>query len=467
MRNSTSKAYAPAPPPPPILQPLNSVSSRSVSSAATFDQQTCPHSDTTLISWSSLFGTGSLQGRQLDLWSGQAVLLDSSPSGILGSLTIHAGARLVFGPAANLALHSQLITVRGLLAIGSEGCPRGRAAPASITLYCCTSHSAFGSKAIVVEGGGRLELHGSLGGAPSWTRLGQTIEPYSDIVHVSEALTAGAWQPGDQIILAPTDWYGEDHVDETEVRTISARLSTTSFRLTTSVSHRHYSGRPNDLDSWVKGEVGLLTRPIVLQGDASSSSDLNGGQMILIRGSVSHVEGVEITRMGQSGVLGRYPWHWHLAGSVTGSYLRSSALHHNFQRCVVVHRTHNALIEENVCADTRGHMYVLEDGAEVNNTFAKNLGILARVPPSGRSLVPSEDTPALFWITHPWNRFYGNAIAAASHGYWYALPFNPLLNGRGSVELSADDQLELNQIRYAGAGGGGGGRRVAEWASGR
>ena len=101
-----------------------------------------------------------------------------------------------------------------------------RPPPPRASLYCCTSHSAFGSKAIVVEGGGRLELHGSLGGAPSWTRLGQTIEPYSDIVHVSEALTAGAWQPGDQIILAPTDWYGEDHVDETEVRTISARLST-------------------------------------------------------------------------------------------------------------------------------------------------------------------------------------------------------------------------------------------------
>lgn len=66
-----------------------------------------------------------------------------------------------------------------------------------------------------------------------------------------------------------------------------------------------------------------------------------------------------------------------------------------------------------VCARSFGHAFFLEDGAEVNNTFARNLGVQAYAVAWPRRLLPSDATPSMFWITHPWNTFEGNAAAGA------------------------------------------------------
>ncbi len=45
------------------------------------------------------------------------------------------------------------------------------------------------------------------------------------------------------------------------------------------------------------------------------------------------------------------------------------------QRCIVVHGTNFATIENNVAYDTRGHCFIAaEDGYETDNTFKDNLG---------------------------------------------------------------------------------------------
>ena len=51
---------------------------------------------------------------------------------------------------------------------------------------------------------------------------------------------------------------------------------------------------------------------------------------------------------------------------------------HPPQRCVVVHTTHNLSVVENVAFHTRGHCFIVEEGAETNNTFYRNLGIWTR-----------------------------------------------------------------------------------------
>lgn len=82
-----------------------------------------------------------------------------------------------------------------------------------------------------------------------------------------------------------------------------------------------------------------------------------------------HIARSEFTRMGQAGILGVYPIHFHMVGDVSGkAYVRHNSIHHNYQvryryiwiskllqRCVVIHGTHNLLVQGNVAHETFGH----------------------------------------------------------------------------------------------------------------
>merc|ERR550534_102587 len=102
-----------------------------------------------------------------------------------------------------------------------------------------------------------------------------------------------------------------------------------------------------------------------------------GGHTIYFQHSVVHIEHVEFTSMGQSMVMARYPVHWHLAGNGTGNYLANASLHDNFQRCVTVHGTSDVHVADNVCHETFGHAFYLEDGIETGNVFERNLVVSA------------------------------------------------------------------------------------------
>ena len=62
-----------------------------------------------------------------------------------------------------------------------------------------------------------------------------------------------------------------------------------------------------------------------------------------------------------TGILGRYPIHFHMCGSVDGAVVSKNSIRNSKQRCVVVHGTHQLRIEENVAYDTFGHCYMTED----------------------------------------------------------------------------------------------------------
>ena len=91
------------------------------------------------------------------------------------------------------------------------------------------------------------------------------------------------------------------------------------------------------------------------------------------------MEGVELHFMGQKNLLARYPMHWHMMGPVDGQYFARSSGSKSFNRCVTVHGTDNARVEDNVCYD-HPHGYFLEDGAETGNLIAGNLGLGTRTP---------------------------------------------------------------------------------------
>jgi len=130
--------------------------------------------------------------------------------------------------------------------------------------------------------------------------------------------------------------------------------------------------------------------------------------------------------MGQKARLRRYPIHFHMDGSAAGSFIRSSSIHHSFNRCITVHGTDDLVVSRNVCYDHVGHGFFLEDGAETDNVFKYNLGFRTREAEKD-PLLPSDRDPATFWITNPDNTFVGNHAAGSDEfGFWYALPKHPL-----------------------------------------
>jgi cell migration-inducing and hyaluronan-binding protein len=191
-------------------------------------------------------------------------------------------------------------------------------------------------------------------------------------------------------------------------------------------------------------------------------------------GSRVQVAGVELRRMGQHLTLARYPMHWHLAGDAQGQYIKNSAIHDTYSRCVTVHGTNNALVQNNVTYNTVGHCFFLEDGIETGNQFVRNLGIQTKCHPtmpcepshlgpaglrsaglrsagaagqkSAHILIPSDNTASTFWITNP-NNIYRDNVAAGSDmvGFWFALPVHPTGQFEGS-EISKNTWIRRTKV---------------------
>merc|ERR1712123_266498 len=161
----------------------------------------------------------------------------------------------------------------------------------------------------------------------------------------------------------------------------------------------------------MRGEVSLLTRNILIQGELEDKCygnqlcdeykfDTFGGHIMAKKGfKAFKVENAELTKLGQQGIVGRYPLHWHMAGDVTPgtSYVRSNSIHHTLQRCVTCHGSFGCEIENNMAFESLGHCYFMEDGVENGTIMTGNLGLNTR----RGSMIPSDSDPATFWITHP------------------------------------------------------------------
>ena len=205
-----------------------------------------------------------------------------------------------------------------------------------------------------------------------------------------------------------------------------------------------------------RGEVGMLTRNILIQASPDADKTLFGGHVMAMVTSRMYVSGVEFNRMGQNMHLARYPIHWHLVGDAKGQYVQNSSFHDTYSRCVTVHGTNYVTVENNVTYNTIGHCFFLEDAIEHDNRFVHNLGILTKCHPdapciptnlaaAGESanyadrqavrrngqaakdiLIPSDNTASTFWITNPDNVYLDNVAAGSeSTGFWMSLPMHP------------------------------------------
>ena len=113
-----------------------------------------------------------------------------------------------------------------------------------------------------------------------------------------------------------------------------------------------------------------------------------------------------------------------MSRDVTGSVVSNNVIREAYHKCIVVQGTDNLLIKGNVAFDTKGHCFVLQDGAETGNVFEGNLGALTKsLKKDYRS--PSGDTgndPATFLISNPQNSLIGNVAAGSDEeGFWFEL----------------------------------------------
>ncbi len=392
------------------------------------------------------------------------VILDVSPPPLRG---VTIDGTLSFADTRDLELTTEWIMVHGALAIGTEARPHTR--KATITLTDTVKDEDFSgmggttdrSDRGIMLMGGTLSLHGNR--TNSWTKLSRTADAGSNSIDV---LNAAGWRVGDVIVLASTDF--DPH--QAERRTIAAIRGNT-ITLDKKLDYMHFGKITFGVDE--RGEVGMLSRNILIQASPDADTTLFGGHIMAMTASKMFVEGVELNRMGQNMHLARYPIHWHLIGDAPGQYIRNSAIHDTYSRCVTVHGTNYLSVENNVTYNNIGHCFFLEDAVEHGNQFVRNLGILTKchpnapcVPtnlapfksadgknflPDGQNakdiLIPSDNTASTFWITNPDNIYRDNVAAGSdSTGFWFALPEHPTGKFEGT-EISAKTWPRRTRVR--------------------
>lgn len=420
----------------------------------------CPHLQSGLLDWHSTTTWGGpipVAGQNVTIPDNTMVLISSSVVEQVGYITIPSTSSLILGETPNgITLDAQGFDVQGVLQAGSESCRIET--PITITLHnprpidAVTNPRPVTYKGIAVSG--TLQFHGKQY-FRTWTRLAKTVNAGDSVLMLQHAVN---WEPGQQIVLVTTAVKDSREWHQNEVLIIQAvhpepppGVGAVVY-LTTNVAYTHLA------TSAYQGEVGLLSRKIVVQGAADDSeptdpdplncidkrniygtfaqpcgnTDLTGfgAHIVMYNGGRGFVEGVELYRVGQTNVLGRYPMHFHVLGECPECYFRQSSIHRSYYRCISVHGTNSSLVSENVGYDITGFCYYLEDGVEENNTISFNLaahirnigpdvpfgigtttGIYQQTP---NLTNPADTTASGYYITNVHNNIIGNAASGVS-----------------------------------------------------
>uniref|UniRef100_A0A3Q3M2R7 hyaluronoglucosaminidase n=1 Tax=Mastacembelus armatus TaxID=205130 RepID=A0A3Q3M2R7_9TELE len=288
------------------------------------------------------------------------------------------------------------------------------------------------------------------------------------------------WKPGDQIVVASTDY--SMHQAEEFTLLPCPHCTSRQVRIKGKPQYNHVGEIIDGVD--MRAEVALLSRNILIYGEMEDSCygnnmcrfyshDTYGGH-IEIFGNFSsvHLSHIELKNMGQQGENGRYPLHFHICGDVDQrggyqepTYVDGLSIHHSFSRCLTIHATNGLLVKDTVGYDTLGHCFFLEDGIEQRNTFYHNLGLLTRpgtLLPTDRNetlcisikdkvykgYTPSPSTEckavSTFWIANPNNNLISNAAAGSQDaGIWFVFHSSSTGDSHGLVP---DTKAELTPL---------------------
>jgi len=372
----------------------------------------------------------------------------------------------------NILANYILVESSGEFQIGMERSPYLEKATITLNGTDLNQHvglrgmSGMGTKFLGAMNNGIIRLHGKE--RVSWNKLRETAVAASSLIKVENYHD---WKVGDEIVIAPTgapsSHENEDYADDYDKRKIYSMSNyNKDITLDAPLSHRHsgetrtYSGNGQTWTADMRAEVGLLTRNIKIQGDGDSPALKRGAHVMIMGNAEAYVSGVELYRVGQSAILGRYPFHWHQRGDASGQYFKNSSVHQSYNRALTIHRTNNTLVEDNVFFDHIGHGIFFEEGNEEGNQILGNLVIGTKRPGVDEDLTPGETineiqnrAPASYWITHPNNTIEGNVAAGTvGTGFWYIFPHNDL-GGQGKHPRLAPFGSFKNNVAHSTSNG--------------
>ncbi|MEO1257193.1 MAG: G8 domain-containing protein [Bacteroidota bacterium] len=418
-------------------------------------------------------GTKPVHGDTVTIPVGTHILLDENTPSLAG-LTINGVLEF---DRQDLELTAGWVMVMGELHIGSEATPFTHQATITLNATDQTENVMnMGTRGLMVMGG-LVEMHGNPPAVP-WTKINAHAPEGSDSLFLVDSV---GWAIGDQIAIAPTDFYEAgltgnsitQRLDITAVNdtvlTLDGGLNAFRWGLLQYVTNNGMSLTNDDpvdppapsgftptiLDE--RAEVGHLTRNIVIQAPNDSlwqNAGFGCHIMIMRMGmmkGVSHINGAEIRRGGQRGILGRYPYHWHMLSyegadtltDATGQYFRNSTINESANRGIVIHGTNGVEVSNNVVYNVRGHGVFLEDASERRNLIDGNLVLHVRnaIIPLKQHEIGNRGASG-FWLSNPDNTITNNTAAdCETNGIWMAFPQHPW-------GLSIDVPINPSRLRF-------------------
>ena len=151
---------------------------------------------------------------------------------------------------------------------------------------------------------------------------------------------------GEDFVIASTDVSGRN-AEQRTIASISDTSTNPVITFTEPLINKHYAGIQYFGDDFIemRAEVGLLTRNVKYQGDQETSEDNQYGAVIIMHSpgdesTSGRIDSIELKNCGQAFILGSYPIHFHMIGTVHASYVRNNAIHHSFNRAVTIHGVH-------------------------------------------------------------------------------------------------------------------------------
>eukprot|EP01132_Coremiostelium_polycephalum_P010213 gene10213-12524_t len=424
----------------------------------TFDAQDrtkCPHRESGLKHWhdpATWGGSVPTPSSTITLPENTKVLVSScsmSSTQVYQKIIIPSTSSLIFTDA-DMTINVKDIFVNGTLFIGSQLCRYN--AKINIIFHgdrvlTDTIAPFYGSKGIGSSAKGFISINGKQY-HNTWTKLAATAWPGDRVIYIQDSVN---WEVGQQVVITTSHLHDDQDNDQNEVLTIEA-IQGKIVQFTQSLKFLHYGGKE------YQSEVGLLSRRIVLKGaDDSNTGKFGGHVMMMGEGQIS---GVQLIQMGQQNIKARYPLHFHLAKTLTKSYISDCSVYDCYYRCYTIHGTNNVLVTRNVAYKTFGHCYYLEDGVEENNTLSYNLA--ARVNTIGRPAAgpsqrgeifdesdtlrqPADCAAGGFYITNAYNRIIGNAASGGWAGFSFPNLYKPIGNHQSvNLDPSSRPTLEFN-----------------------
>ncbi|EGC31281.1 hypothetical protein DICPUDRAFT_156894 [Dictyostelium purpureum] len=357
-----------------------------------------------------------------------------SQTDIYTKITIPASSELVFFDA-DMTMNVKDIYVQGRLTMGSSKCRYN--GKINLVFYgekttADTIATYFGSKGIAVADTGFISVQGKQY-HNTWTKLAATAWSGDNTIYVQDSVN---WEVGQEVLI--TTSIPEDEVfDQNEVKVIQA-IQGKVIQFTTSLKYYHYGGQE------YQSQVALLSRRIVFQGDVASSETNSFGGHVIVSGE-GQFSGLRLNKMGQKNIKGRYPLHFHLAETVSNSYISDCSVTNSYYRCYTIHGTNNLTVTRNVAFNAMGHCYYLEDGVEMDNTLSYNLGAFVHTiyqsaagytqygqdfEESDLLRQPADVSAGVFYITNAWNTIIGNSASGGWAGFAFPNLPAPIGNHR-------------------------------------